>query len=146
MTMYTLLYTVCLQTVALLQYKLLTCWENPQKNWYRNWGKMKHTFWKDLRGEKRQQMEKVMSLWQVHVKRFEESKNATIYTFLFMQRLCAISSLSGPQRAGLPKGKKKMNQLAGHCLLWKPPTLIIVAMNPGENVAPGIHESSNLSE
>lgn len=24
----------------------LTCCENPQKNWYKNWGKMKQTFWK----------------------------------------------------------------------------------------------------
>lgn len=48
------------------------------------------------------------------MKKFEESKNATIYTFLFMQRLCAISSLSGLQRAGLPKGK---NESVGRALL-----------------------------
>lgn len=132
-------FSVCLQTV-LSTYLL----GEPTKELIQELREDEAYILERFKGREKRTNGESEGLWQVE-KRFEESKNATIYTLLFLQRLCAISSQSGLQRTGLPKGKK-MNQLAGRSLLWKPPTLIIVAMNPGENVAPGIHESGNLSE
>lgn len=62
-----------------------------------------------------------------------------------MQRLCyKLTEWAG--KSWPAKKKERMNQLAGQRSLWKPPTLIIMAMNPEENDAPGIHESRNLPE
>jgi len=46
---------------------------------------MKHTFWRDLRGENKRQRARERD--QLVTSTREESKNATIYRRLFMQRL-----------------------------------------------------------
>lgn len=48
--------------------------------------------------------------------------------------LCSykLTEWAAKKELACQKKERKMNQLAEHCRLWKPPTPIITAMNPGE--------------
>lgn len=96
------------------------------------------------RGGKKNPNRNVVSegLWQVRVKRFKESKNATIHTFhaeisSYKPREWAAKSWPAKRREVEKNFLKKMNQLAGSSSPRKPPTPIIAATNPREDVAPG---------